>query len=65
MSTLQDIETAILDLSSQERSKLTTWLQELDMNEWDKKLEMSPSEGIRRRAENAKAAFVQGNVSPL
>lgn len=66
MSTVQEIETAILKLSLQERQKLTDWLLELDEQAWDEQIERDVKAGkLDALAQAALQDFAQGNCQPL
>lgn len=45
MSTIEKIEAAILELSSEEFEQLRQWFFDLDYQRWDKKLEQDIADG--------------------
>ena len=66
MSTLEQIEAAILALPSEEFQKLRHWLLDLDYERWDEKLEKDIADGkLEALAEEAIAEFQAGNYRQL
>ncbi|MDJ0616448.1 MAG: hypothetical protein QNJ63_06810 [Calothrix sp. MO_192.B10] len=61
MSNLEQIETAILTLSSDEFQQLRQWFFDLDYQHWDKQLEQDIADGrLEALAEEAIAEFEAG-----
>jgi hypothetical protein len=45
MSTVQEIEQAIIKLSESDRAKLRDWLADFDQDEWDKQIAADEAAG--------------------
>jgi hypothetical protein len=61
MSTLEQIEAAILTLPSNEFNRLRQWLSDVDYQRWDEQLEQDINEGkLDALAEEAIADFAAG-----
>jgi hypothetical protein len=61
MSTLEQIEAAILTLPSDEFNRLRQWLADVDYQRWDEQLEQDINEGkLDALAEEAIADFAAG-----
>jgi hypothetical protein len=61
MSTLEQIEAAILTLPSNEFNRLRQWLADVDYQRWDAQLEQDINEGkLDALAEEAIADFAAG-----
>jgi hypothetical protein len=61
MSTLEQIEAAILTLPSNEFNRLRQWLSDVDYQRWDAQLEQDIDEGkLDALAEEAIADFAAG-----
>ena len=66
MSTLKQIETAILSLPSDDFDKLKKWFFDLDYQRWDKQLEQDVSQGkLEALAEKAIAEFESRNCQEI
>ena len=66
MSTIEKIEAAILELSSEEFEQLRQWFFDLDYQRWDKKLEEDVEDGkLEALAEEAIAEYKAGNFRAL
>ena len=66
MSTLEQIEAAILDLPKNEFEQLKIWLSNLDYQRWDKQLEQDVAEGkLEDLAAEALADFESGNFREI
>ena len=66
MSTLEQIEAAILTLPSNDFEKLRKWFFDLDYQHWDKQLEQDIAEGkLEALAEEAIAEFEAGNCREI
>ncbi len=66
MSTLEQIEAAILTLSSDDVEKLRKWLFDLDYQRWDQELEKDLAEGkLETLADEAIAEFEAGNCQEI
>ena len=66
MSTIEKIEAAILELSSEEFEQLRQWFFNLDYQHWDKKLEQDVEDGkLEALAEEAIAEFKAGDFRAL
>lgn len=66
MSTVEQIEAAILKLSSQELSHLANWVLDLDEQRWDKQIEQDIVVGkLDFLAQEALAEFEAGNCRTL
>jgi hypothetical protein len=61
MSTLEQIEAAILTLPSEEFQQLKQWLADVDYQRWDEQLEQDVTDGkLEALAEEAIAEFQSG-----
>ena len=66
MSTLEQIEAAILTLPSDEFEKLRKWFLDLDYQRWDKQLEQDVAAGkLEALADEAIAEFEAGNCQEI
>jgi len=66
MSTVEQIEAAILKLSPQELSQLADWILDLDEQRWDKQIEKDIAAGkLDFLAREALAEFEAGNCRTL
>ena len=66
MSTIEKIEAAILELSSEEFEQLRQWFFDLDYQRWDKNLEQDVEDGkLEALAEEAIAEFKAGDFRAL
>ena len=66
MTTVQEIEKAILKLSASEFKQLRNWLLELDYQQWDKQLEEDIMNGkLDELAKEALADFEAGNYQEI
>ena len=66
MSTLEQIEAAILTLPSDEFEKLRKWFLDLDYQRWDKQLEQDITEGkLDALADEAIAEVEAGNCQEI
>jgi hypothetical protein len=66
MSTVEQIEAAILKLSSQELSQLVDWVLDLDEQCWDEQIEQDITAGkLDFLAQEALAEFEAGNCRTL
>ena len=66
MSTVEQIEAAILKLSSQELSQLADWVLDLDEQRWDEQIEQDIAAGkLDFLAQEALAEFEAGNCRTL
>lgn len=66
MSTLEQIEAAILTLSSNEFEKLKAWIANLDYQRWDEQLEQDIAEGkLDALAEEAIAEYKAGHCRKI
>ncbi|MCC0179508.1 hypothetical protein I4641_21340 [Waterburya agarophytonicola K14] len=66
MSTLEQIEAAILTLPSDEFEKLKKWFLDLDYQRWDKQLEQDVAAGkLEALGEEAIAEFEAGNCQEI
>jgi hypothetical protein len=62
MLTLEQIESAILQLSPDEYKKLIEWFADLDYQRWDKQLEKDVADGkLEALAQEAIAEFKAGH----
>jgi hypothetical protein len=62
MSTVEQIEAAILKLSPQESSQLADWVLDLDEQRWDEQIERDVGAGkLDFLAQEALAEFEAGN----
>ena len=61
------IKVAITELPEDERHSLTTWLNELDYDEWDREMVKDFSRGGRGHhlVEKVKKDIAEGNVRPM
>ena len=66
MSTVEQIESAILKLSPQELSHLADWVLDLDEQHWDEQIELDIVAGkLDFLAQEALAEFEAGNCRTL
>ncbi|MGB6297375.1 MAG: hypothetical protein WBF90_14490 [Rivularia sp. (in: cyanobacteria)] len=66
MSTLKQIEAAILTLSSDEFHQLRQWFFDLDYQRWDEQLEQDIADGkLEALAEEAIAEFKAGRCREI
>ena len=66
MSTLEQIEAAILTLPSDDFEKLKKWFFDLDYQRWDQQLEQDVAEGkLETLAEEAITEFEAGNCQEI
>jgi hypothetical protein len=66
MSTLEQIEAAILTLPSDEFTRLRRWLSDVDYQRWDEQLEQDVAEGkLDALAEEAIAEFNAGRCKTI
>ena len=66
MLTLEQIESAILQLSPDEYKKLTEWFADLDYQRWDKQLEKDIADGkLEALAQEAIAEFKAGHCREI
>jgi hypothetical protein len=66
MSTLEQIESAILTLPTQEFQRLREWLLELDQQHWDQQLEQDVNDGkLDALAAEAIAEFEAGECREI
>ena len=66
MSALEQIESAILTLPSDEFRQLRQWFFDLDYQRWDEQLEQDVAEGkLDALAEEAIAEFKAGNCQEI
>lgn len=66
MSSVDQIEAAILQLPPEEFRKLSDWLLDLDQERWDKQLERDVAAGkLDALAEEAIKDFKAGRCRPL
>lgn len=66
MSTVEQIEAAILKLSPQELSQLADWVLDLDEQRWDEQIERDVAAGkLDFLAQEAFAEFEAGNCRTL
>ncbi|MCT7994103.1 hypothetical protein [Laspinema olomoucense] len=66
MSNLEEIEKAILSLSSNELEKLKQWFFDLDYQRWDEQIEQDIAEGhLEAFAQEAIAEFEAGHCREL
>ena len=66
MSNLEEIEKAILSLSSNELEKLKQWFFDLDYQRWDEQIEGDIAEGhLEAFAEEAIAEFESGHCREI
>ena len=66
MLTLEQIESAILQLSPNEYQKLLEWFANLDYQRWDEQLEKNIADGkLEAFAQEAIAEFEAGNCRAI
>jgi hypothetical protein len=66
MSTLEEIEAAILKLPSDEFQQLMQWFFDLNYQRWDKQLEKDIADGkLEDLAQEAIADFEARNIRPI
>ncbi|WP_414512391.1 hypothetical protein [Nostoc sp. PCC 9305] len=66
MLTLEQIESAILQLSPDEYKKLIEWFADLDYQRWDKELEKDIADGkLEALAQEAIAEFKAGHCREI
>ena len=66
MSTLEQIEAAILKLSSDDLEELRKWFSDLDFQRWDRDLEKDVAAGkLETLANEAIADFETGNCQEI
>ncbi|MEH2045313.1 hypothetical protein GS682_29440 [Nostoc sp. B(2019)] len=66
MLTLEQIESAILQLSPDEYKKLIEWFADLDYQRWDKQLEKDIADGkLEALAQEAIAEFKAGHCREI
>jgi hypothetical protein len=66
MSTVEQIEAAILKLSPQELSQLADWVLDLDEQRWDEQIEQDVAAGkLDFLAQEALTEFEAGNCRTL
>jgi hypothetical protein len=66
MSTLEQIEAAILTLAPNEFQQLRKWLFDLDYERWDEQLEQNVADGkLEALAEEAIAEFKTGRCREI
>ncbi|MCC5670266.1 hypothetical protein LC653_42395 [Nostoc sp. CHAB 5784] len=66
MLTLEQIESAILQLSPNEYQKLLEWFADLDYQRWDEQLEKDIADGkLEAFAQEAIAEFEAGNCQAI
>jgi hypothetical protein len=66
MSTIEQIEAAILKLSPHELSQLADWVLDLDEQRWDKQIEQDIAAGkLDFLAQEAQAEFESGRSRTL
>jgi hypothetical protein len=66
MLTLEQIESAILQLSPNEYEKLIQWFADLDYQRWDEQLEKDIADGkLEAFAQEAIAEFEAGNCRTI
>ncbi|WP_028954379.1 hypothetical protein [Synechocystis sp. PCC 7509] len=66
MSTLEQIEAAILTLPSEEFQRLKQWLSDVDYQRWDEQLEQDIADGkLDALAEEAIADFKAGHFREI
>jgi len=65
--TLEAIKEEIMDLSQNERARLTAWLLQQDREEWDRQIEedFSPGGDGMVLLEEAEADVREGRVKPM
>ncbi|NWF62390.1 MAG: hypothetical protein HXY43_24900 [Fischerella sp.] len=66
MSTLEEIEAAILTLPSQDFERLRQWFFDLDYQRWDEQLEQDIADGkLEALAQEAIAEFESGQCREI
>jgi hypothetical protein len=66
MSTVEEIEAAILKLSPQELSQLANWVLDLDEQRWDEQIERDIAAGtLDFLAQEALSEFEAGNCRTI
>lgn len=66
MSTIQEIEQAISQLSESDRAKLRDWLAKLDQDEWDKQIADDEAAGrLDALADEALKDLCEGRCTEL
>lgn len=66
MSNLEQIEDAILSLTSNEFEKLRSWFFDLDYERWDEQLELDIADGkLEALAQEAIAEFETGHCREI
>ena len=66
MSTLEQIEAAILTLPSDEFQRLKQWLSDVDYQRWDEQLEKDIEDGkLDALAEEAITEFIAGHYRKI
>jgi hypothetical protein len=66
MLTLEEIESAILKLPSEDVQKLLQWMSDLDYQLWDQQLEQDIAQGkLDDLAKEAIAEFEAGNCTKI
>ncbi|PSN20720.1 hypothetical protein C7271_00560 [filamentous cyanobacterium CCP5] len=66
MSSLQQIEAAILNLAENEFEQLREWLLEIDFERWDRQIEQDAAEGkLDALANEAIAEFEAGHCREI
>lgn len=66
MSTVQEIEQAVLDLSDQDLDRFLEWLEDYAAKEWDAKFERAAQSGkLDKMAEQAIADFRAGKYKKV
>ncbi|MFB2769754.1 hypothetical protein ACE1AT_10760 [Pelatocladus sp. BLCC-F211] len=66
MSTLEQIEAAILTLASQDFERLRQWFFDLDYQRWDEQLEQDIADGkLEALAQEAIAEFESGQCREI
>ncbi|WP_026732321.1 hypothetical protein [Fischerella sp. PCC 9605] len=66
MSTLEEIEAAILTLPSQDFERLRQWFFDLDYQHWDEQLEQDIADGkLEALAQEAIAEFESGQCREI
>ena len=65
MSTLEQIKTAILNLSAEEFEQFKQWFLDLDYQKWDKQLEDIAAGKLEALAEEAIAEFKSGHCKKI
>lgn len=66
MSTIQEIETAVAELSEQDLARFREWFEEYDAQLWDEKFEQAAQSGkLDKQANQAIADFRAGKYKEL